>query len=122
MIKMNFCVRKRDDISEENFHNYWLNEHGPLVKSHRKSLCILKYCQSHAVFPELGDMARSQRGMESKYDGVAELWWENVDVLQAALMSDEGLQAGSELIEDEAKFIDLAKSTIFFSEEHVIFE
>jgi hypothetical protein len=60
--------------------------------------------------------------MESKYDGVAELWWESVDVLQAALMSDEGQQAGNELIEDEAKFIDLAKSTIFFSEEHVIFE
>jgi uncharacterized protein (TIGR02118 family) len=119
---MNFCVRKRNDVSAEEFHDYWLNRHGPLVKSHRKSLCIKKYTQSHAGFTELGDMATGQRGMKPGYDGLAELWWENVDTLQSALITEEGQQAGVELIEDEAKFIDLAKSTIFFSEEHVIFE
>lgn len=33
MIKLTFCVCRRDDISEEEFHDYWLNKHGPLVKS-----------------------------------------------------------------------------------------
>jgi uncharacterized protein (TIGR02118 family) len=122
MIKMIFCVRKREDVSSEEFQNYWLNKHGPLVKSHRKSLCIKKYIQSHAGFSELGDVAIGQRGMRSGYDGLAELWWENVDSLQSALITEEGQNAGAELIEDEAKFIDLANSTIFFSEEHVIFE
>ncbi|MEH6590512.1 MAG: EthD domain-containing protein [Halioglobus sp.] len=122
MIKMNFCVRKRDDISEEEFHDYWLNKHGPLVKSHRESLCVKKYTQSHAGFTELDESVTSQRGMKTGYDGLAELWWENVDTLQSALETKDGRQAGAELLEDEARFIDLAKSTIFFSEEHVIFE
>lgn len=122
MIKINFCVRKRDDISIEEFYDYWLNQHGPLVKSLREPLCISKYTQNHAVFTELGEMACTQRGMESKYDGVAELWWENTEMLQAAFISEEGQKAGAILVEDEARFIDLASSTIFFSEEHVIFE
>ena len=119
---MNFCVRKRDDVSVEEFRDYWLNKHGPLVKSHRKSLCIKRYIQSHAGFTELGDIATVQRGMKPGYDGLAELWWERADTLQSAVVTEAGQQAGAELIEDEAKFIGLAKSTIFFSEEHVIFE
>jgi hypothetical protein len=60
--------------------------------------------------------------MTSGYDGLAELWWESEETLQAAFISPQGIDAGAMLVEDEAKFIDLAKSTIFFSEEHVIFE
>jgi uncharacterized protein (TIGR02118 family) len=122
MIKMNFCVRKRDDISAADFHDYWLSKHGPLVKSVRGALNIKKYVQSHGAFSELGDMAIAQRGMTSGYDGLAELWWESEETLQAAFISPQGIDAGAMLVEDEAKFIDLAKSTIFFSEEHVIFE
>ena len=33
MIKLVYCIRKRDDIESEAFYRYWLDEHGPLVKS-----------------------------------------------------------------------------------------
>jgi uncharacterized protein (TIGR02118 family) len=106
----------------EKFHDYWLNKHGPLVKSHREALCIKKYVQNHTGFVDLGDMANEQRGMTPKYDGLAELWWDDLETLQSAFTTDAGLKAGAALVEDEARFIDLEKSTIFFSEEHVNFE
>lgn len=33
IIKLTFCVCRKDGLSEEEFHDYWLNTHGPLVKS-----------------------------------------------------------------------------------------
>jgi hypothetical protein len=33
MIKLVFCVRKRSDLSTEEFYRHWLNDHGPLVRS-----------------------------------------------------------------------------------------
>jgi hypothetical protein len=51
------------------------------------------------------------------YDGVAELWWESFDDLTAAMMSPEGQAAGLELLEDERKFIDLARSPLWFGNE-----
>ncbi|MFT6368787.1 MAG: hypothetical protein ACJAUG_001663 [Halioglobus sp.] len=119
---MNFCVRKREDVSVEEFHDYWLNTHGPLVKSHREALCIKKYVQNHTGFTSFGDMANDSRGMTPKYDGLAELWWDDLETLQSAIITAEGMRASAELIEDEARFIDLKTSTIFLSEAHVIFE
>ena len=122
MIKMIFCVKKRADISADFFNDYWLNHHGPLVKSHRGALQIQRYSQRHSGYAELTDLAIEQRGMSSSYDGFAELWWPDIDTAMAGLMSEAGLAAGALLAEDEAKFIDLSRSTIAFTEEHVIFD
>jgi hypothetical protein len=65
---------------------------------------------------------QQQTSMITGYDGLAELWWESAETLQAAFISPQSIDAGAILVEDEAKFIDLAKSIIFFSEEHIKFE
>ena len=31
--KLVFCVRKRPELSDEEFQTYWLERHGPLVRS-----------------------------------------------------------------------------------------
>src|ERR1700734_2839387 len=33
MVKLVYCVRRREDVAEDEFHRYWLDEHGPLVRS-----------------------------------------------------------------------------------------
>ncbi|MEM1403880.1 MAG: EthD domain-containing protein [Pseudomonadota bacterium] len=121
MIKMVFCVKKRSDISSKDFHDYWLNQHGPLVKSKADDLNILRYVQSHTVNPELGDAISSGRGMKQEgFEGIAELWWENLESLMSATGSDVGKVAGQLLAEDEAKFIDMEASTLFFTEEYEV--
>ncbi len=121
MIKMVFCVRKKSDQSDENFYRYWLNEHGPLVASLSASLNIKRYVQSHTIQDALGQTVASGRGMKLQgFDGLAEVWWDSQDALLAALSTEEGQTSSAILAEDEARFIDLENSTIFFTEEHCV--
>jgi EthD domain-containing protein len=56
------------------------------------------------------------------YDGLAEVSWDSVDALVAAFGSEEGQRANKALTEDEARFIDLERSSIFLTEEHTFLE
>jgi hypothetical protein len=61
----------------------------------------------------------ASRGAPEAYDGVAELWFESEEAM-AANTSDAAVKAGAELLADEKKFIDLAKSPLWFGDEHVV--
>ncbi len=43
MIKLSFCLTKKDELSLEEFQNYWLNNHAPLVEQVSNDLKIVKY-------------------------------------------------------------------------------
>jgi uncharacterized protein (TIGR02118 family) len=121
MIKMIFCVKRRPDIPANEFYDYWLNQHGPLVKSVSESLNIKRYVQSHTRNADFGDAVSAARGMkQTGFDGVAELWWQDFDALQDVLSAEAGQAASALLAEDEARFIDMEASTIFFTEEHEV--
>jgi uncharacterized protein (TIGR02118 family) len=122
MIKMVYCVKRRDDVSEEEFFRYWLEDHGALLRKHGATMRLKRYVQSHFVPAPLNEMIRQLRGMGEPYDGLAELWFESLDDFIDAMSSDEGMEVDAAMREDEAKFIDMAGSCIFFSEEHVIYE
>ncbi len=59
------------------------------------------------------DAIRDGRGAPEMYDGVAELWWDSLDDIAAATARPDGQAAGAALLEDERKFIDLARSPLF---------
>ncbi len=122
MIKLVYIVRKRDDVSAQDFHTYWLEKHGPLVRSVAKALRARRYVQSHTIAPEIGAQIAASRGMGAGYDGITEVWWDSMEELAAGSGSAEGREAGRRLIEDEAKFVDLKRSFIFLTEEHTIFD
>jgi uncharacterized protein (TIGR02118 family) len=107
MIKVVYCIGKKAGLSDEEFFRYWKDVHGPigaripglrkLVQSHRRSVP--------------GDKA-------SDYDGMAELWFDDIEALQAARQSTEW-EASSK---DEENFIDHTKVAYFVSEEHGIIQ
>lgn len=117
MIKLSFAVRRRSDIEPEEFHRYWRDEHGPLVRSLQPVLGIRRYVQTHRVETPFNDALRASRGALEPFDGVAELWWDDLDALVAATSKEEGSAAGRTLLEDEAAFIDLARSSLWLGEE-----
>ena len=117
MIKLTFAVRRRDDIEPEEFHRYWRDEHGPLVRSFQPVLGIRRYVQMHRLETPLNDLLRSSRNALEPFDGVAELWWDDLDSLSAGSSSPEGVAAGQALLEDEARFIDLRRSALWLGEE-----
>ena len=121
MIKLTFCLHRLPDLTREAFQKYWFENHAPLVAKHRQALRIRRYVQMHSASIELNELVRAGRGAPEMYDGVAELWWERMDDLGAAMQSPEGQAAGLALLEDERKFIDLARSPLFFGEERQIF-
>ena len=123
MIKLVYVITKRADISEKDFHEYWLKQHGPLVRSFAKSMRAKKYVQSHTVSEDAGKAIRATRpGMKNTYDGITEVWWDNLEDFSGGGAVKDGVEAARALLEDESKFIDFARSSIFLTEEHEIFD
>jgi len=118
MIRITFLLRRKPELSPEDFRLYWLEQHGPLVASHARHINALRYVQVHTLDdPVNAAMAEARGGMEPPYDGVAEVWFENREHLLAALESDAGTRAAEALVADEARFIDLPNSPIWLAYE-----
>jgi uncharacterized protein (TIGR02118 family) len=123
VIKIVFVLQRRADLSPDQFRRYWLDEHGPLARGIIEGLGGARYVQSHTLDTELNAALAAPRGAASRYDGVAEIWWPgSLDDLQAAFATEEGQRASAVLIEDESRFIDLERSSIFLAEEHTVYD
>ena len=108
MVKLVYCITKRADLTDEEFFRYWENIHGPIGARIPR---LRRLVQSHRMTIP-GDQHRSD------YDGMAELWFDDVEALLAARQSPEW-KASSD---DEASFIDQHKVAYFVTEEHVILD
>ena len=117
MIKLTFAVRRRADVDAAEFHRYWRDEHGPLVRSFQPALGIRRYVQVHRIDSPFNDALRASRDALEPFDGMAELWWDDLDALAQASSTPAGVEAGRALLEDEARFIDLARSALWLGEE-----
>ena len=122
MIKLSFALRRLPQLSREEFQRTWRQDHAPLVEKHRDALRIRRYVQLHTLDDPLNEALRASRGGPEPYDGVAELWWDSLEELSAAMATPEGAAAGAALLEDERRFIDLERSPLWLGREHVIVE
>jgi uncharacterized protein (TIGR02118 family) len=121
MIKLTFCLRRLPHLTHEQFHDYWLNHHGPLVRSVMKDIRVKRYVQTHSLGePALSAGLVASRGAPEPYDGIAELYWESREDLAAVGADPAGRAAGALLLADERNFIDLANSPLWYNEEHEI--
>jgi uncharacterized protein (TIGR02118 family) len=119
MIRLTFVLRRKPGASMAEFQKYWREHHGPLVARHSATLDILRYVQVHSLDDPMNQqLARQRGGMEHPYDGVAELWWTSREALFSTFTSATGQAAANELLEDEAKFIDLPNSPLWFAYEY----
>ena len=122
MVKLVFCCRRLPHLSREEFQRYWRETHGPLVRSQAGALRIRRYVQSHTLDHPINAALAGARGAPEEFDGVAEVWWDNLDDVLAATTTSEGRAAGHVLFEDERHFIDHAHSPLWLSEERPMVE
>jgi uncharacterized protein (TIGR02118 family) len=121
VIKLVFSLRRRPEMTREEFQAYWRDHHAPLVSRHAEALQIRRYVQTHARSSELAAAQSAARGSEPDlYDGQAELWWDSLEDVAAAASTPAGQQAALELLEDERRFIDLERSPMWIGEEHAV--
>lgn len=121
MIKLTFCLHRLPALTREAFQAYWYEKHAPLVARHAATLRIRRYVQTRALSTPFNDALRASRGVTAEaYDGIAELWWDSLDDILATAGDEAARAAGIELLEDERKFIDLARSPLWMNEERVV--
>ena len=120
MIKLTFCLTRLPHLSRAAFQDYWFKTHAPLVASVAGTLQIRRYVQLHSLPAELSAAVRASREAPPEYDGVAELWFDSLDALAANGERPEARAAAALLLEDERRFIDLAKSPLWWGEEKPI--
>lgn len=116
-----FSLRRRPEMTRDEFQAYWRDHHAPLVSRHAEALRLRRYVQTHARSSELAAAQSAARGSEpDAYDGQAELWWDSLDDIAAAISTPAGQQAAIALLEDERRFIDLERSPLWIGEEHAV--
>jgi uncharacterized protein (TIGR02118 family) len=122
MIKLTYAIRKHPDLTDEEFHRYWKDVHGPFVAKLLPIVKASRYVQSHFVDTPINDVLRQSRGHQPKpFNGITEIWWDSVEDFMAGNGSPKGLEAGEQFVKDEANFIDQANSVSFITVEHEVF-
>jgi hypothetical protein len=116
--KLVFCLRRHPALTPEEFQRYWLEEHGPLVRSLGGAFpSARRYVQSHTLPAPANDALQDARGTAEPYDGITEIWLDE----QGPAGNEAAIEAGMRLLEDERTFINLAESSIFYTIEHEIY-
>ena len=113
MIKLIVAIRKRADMSAEEFQAHWRTRHAELVRnSPATAKYIRKYVQCHTVLDqyEQGEVA---------FDGTAELWFDSVADMEA-FYSDPGYLR--DVQPDEARFADMGRTVFFVTEEELVLD
>lgn len=123
MIKFMYCIRKRVDLTNEEFHTYWREKHGAFIRSLAKAIRATKYIQCHTMNTPINNELGHSRGLNPMvYDGVTELWWDSMEEFLAKVNSPEGAEAAQSYIADEANFVDFSQSCAFLTEEYVVYD
>ena len=122
IIKLCFFGHHKPELSGEEAGLYWRMHHGPLVRSLASAARIKRYLQVHKLDTPLNDVVREPRGkMAEPFMGHAELWYDRLE-LAGAVTTPEGARAMEMLVEDEAKFVDFKRSTLWVAKEHVFID
>lgn len=119
LIKLVFCLRRAPHLTREQFQTYWRDHHAPLVAARAQVLGIRRYVQCHSMADEAAAGLARPRGAPAPFDGVAELWFDTNPVREG-VDREAVRRAGAELLEDERRFIDLAASPIFYTQENEV--
>lgn len=111
MVKVMTLLKKKAGLTQEEFSQYWKETHGVLVAKTIPG--VKRYVQNHVI--------KLPGGREPSFDGVAELWYENMESWQKSAewyLSDKG----KIIRDDEEKFIDKSKMAFIVVEEEELFK
>ena len=106
MVKAVAFFKRRAGMAVEEFQAYWLSRHPEVIT---KLAGVHRYVQSHTRLAAYG------KG-EPAYDGIAELWFEDIAAMHALRDTPEmsAVQA------DEARFIDRSTMGLIITDDYVV--
>src|SRR3954468_14171743 len=122
MIKLLFCLRRRPDLTREEFLTHWHGPHAAIGRAGASAIGATRYVQNHTLTHPLNEGLRQSRNAPEPFDGVVELWFDSIDDVGATFTEPDARRAIAALVADEPHFIDLANSPIFVTEEHEMWD
>ena len=105
MIKAIYFIKRKPGMALDAFREYWLKEHAALVL---KVPGVVKYVQSHTT-------DSGYRKHEPIYDGIAALWYENLDAMKATGAASESRAT----LADDTNFLDMSKFAFILTRERI---
>jgi len=88
MVKLIAFLKRKPGVSREEFARRWVREH---TKLSTKLPGLRGYRINIATSRQPGGT-----GVEPIYDGTAELWWDDVEAMEAAFATELGRRAGED--------------------------
>jgi hypothetical protein len=117
MVRFINCVRKKDDVSMNEFRERWSSPEFAALTDRMVALTGAKDFRKNLTLQvEANVWVMEERGSGLPYDGVMEYWWENAVALVAVLNTPEGQALIDEMKSFQSGFVDPAGSTAFFTE------
>ncbi|MFP4310489.1 MAG: EthD domain-containing protein [Nitriliruptoraceae bacterium] len=103
MIKLLALVRRRPDLSPEEFARYWTTVHAPLAEAQGPRGYVIDVRNPEQPAGALEDI-----------DGVAEIWWDDHDHMERGLTSEAGRIAAADVANfaAEVRFIVVDPTTV----------
>lgn len=119
LLKLAFPLMPRAGMTAAEAQDYWLTEHGPLVRSFSVARGMTCYYQVHRRDYPLADEVASALGFGvGSFMGHAEAWFDRSIVRGGADVEQAKLTAA----EDERNFIELGQSFLFSGKEYPFVE
>ena len=87
MFKVHIWLRKKDEMSAQEFRSYWERQHAPIAREGYPNL------KGYVV----NVVTRVPQGQEAPYDGVAELSWDSRDDFSADMKSEAATRGAEDL-------------------------
>jgi hypothetical protein len=118
MIRFINCVRKRSDITSEQFRQYWNDPKFDAIISR-----VVEYtgATGHAknltLMVSANELIQERRGGSARpFDGVLEYWWEDASQLHNVLHTSQCDLLMKSMLDYQKEFVDLENSCVFFTE------
>jgi uncharacterized protein (TIGR02118 family) len=106
VVKLIYCICRKPGLSRDRFLRYWAEVHAPLGA---RIPGLRKLVQSYAL-----EIPQDTRPPD--FDGMAELWFDDVEAILHARLSPEWAASTA----DEVHFVDPTRSAYFVTEERQI--
>ena len=117
MIRFINCIKRRDNVSVEEFRRCWRDPVFPeLQKELAKALGANRYHRALTLVVEANTLFQEERGLAEPGDGILEYWWVNARDLVNLIESPEGPAARHAMTEYQRHFVDFAATRAFFTE------
>jgi hypothetical protein len=117
MIRLITCLKRRDDISPEEFRRYWMDAAFDELIGRIVALTgAERYAKNLTLSVEANVLLMQERGLGEPFDGIIEFWWHDAAHFDELYNSEERKSLMLDMQAYQTQFADLAASASFFTE------